>query len=414
MRATLPVIVALLLSASALSQPTRILTVSGTILDEFGQPLAGAYVVALEAHDEREAPTGFRSSSTRRHPERDGVLLIPRSGTMSDDDGTFEIRVASGGSGEWFLDATRRSYVPVQGLALGENVKDIDVRMTRTGSVAGRVIVDPGVDEYRIAATIAGQRRLVSFDGTFEFDGLPPGVHDVAFLFGFDQEPAVTVGAVEIVGGERTMDDRLFPIDLRGVARTLTLDVVDETGHPVHGFYVAPLGRTDISPWFSSDYTITIPTRQAGIDVAVAGFPTRVARVRGAIGRRRVVLSPPAVIELALAGGTTVPDPPMVLVPFVQRADEDAALVELIRILERSSSNGVLDGLRRATAQVIDLGVYRVGWALLADVDQPVAADRLVSPLVEVHVRDTASPPVIPVSIDERAYHELLRQHSGS
>lgn len=392
------------------------LDVRGVVVDEQGAPVAGAYIVALEGYEPDRSPLRARPHLLRPCPDRPDLELVPRQGAESDADGAFHLQVSPGkdAAGEWRLDVSHRDFLPARERAIEPSPMRVYLR--RPGSIAGMVAVDPAIECYRVslAVDLGADRRVVSYDGSFEIDNVEPGTHSLAVYLGFDREPVLVVEDLEVRAGERTQPAALMPIDLRGLARTLTLEPVNETGHPIHGFYVVPLDAPEVAPWFGSDVSLTIPTAADTLDVAVAGFPTRVTRVHGAIGVRRVMLLPPLHIELALASGEPLPEAPLVLKPFVRRADEADPYPELTRMLDPYAVQDPLTDHRRATAQLTDVGTWQVGFVLLRTAEDPARPDLLVSRLVTVSVSESTTPVVIPVRLDPEMYQEVMRRVRGA
>lgn len=164
------------LGSNALKQYTTHLVppakVRGTVIDTDGKPVAGVEVIAssIIAIDGR------------------GYLLPDRPEATTDDKGAFEL--AGLPQGFLQLHGHHKTYFMLDILKpYAAPADDIVLRVTATGSVKGRVLRPDGkpAADANVSVNPPGERigkwggsTQVSPDGTFHFDGVPPGKYFVS------------------------------------------------------------------------------------------------------------------------------------------------------------------------------------------------------------------------------------------
>jgi hypothetical protein len=129
-----------------------------------------------------------------------------------------------------------------------------------------------------------------------EIKSLAPGTYDVWIETRDGDMELARVTGVEVKAGVPTEDSRLLPLDLRGLAQTVQLEVVRPDGTPWrrHSLNIDPLEvRTDFRTRTDDEgkVSVVLPRRILALDVALEGkTPTRVT-VGAGQGPIRVVLA---------------------------------------------------------------------------------------------------------------------------
>lgn len=155
-------------------------TLTGTAVDNAGKPVAGIQVRA-------DNPMGIDG---RGYPLPDAVS------TTTDAAGKFTLAGLPQGHAQLFASAT--GYLAADILKLYDlpAKEPLEIRVNATGSVKGRVLLPPGGARNQVDVHIApeGGEKVGSWggsmqahdDGTFAFDGVPPGKYYVSThpLFG--------------------------------------------------------------------------------------------------------------------------------------------------------------------------------------------------------------------------------------
>lgn len=169
----------------------RGVTVRGRVVDDDGQPVAGATV--------RRKLNGIG----------DNPLFAPflqGPGERTDEDGTFELTCLA--TGRFALIATADGYARGESRRLAAEVGDtfdVEIRLDSGGSVEGRLILDPE-DDYADWAIFpeshsTGAARLIrpNPDGTFRIDALDPGRYNIS---AFDMATAPSLAERFIDGSD--------------------------------------------------------------------------------------------------------------------------------------------------------------------------------------------------------------------
>ena len=177
-------------------------SVTGTVTDEGEKPIAGATVRVDDI-------LGMNGQSYR----------LPASAqATSDADGHFQITGLPQGYGRLFCFA-KNYYAP-----LGEQralpATDVVIRMIKTGAIKGKVAGDVQGRANNVSVEPEGQRigkwgggMQIGPDGTFRFDGVPPGTYYVTLGASYSlSDPAVQAKAkrITVVSGE-TVEVELTP-----------------------------------------------------------------------------------------------------------------------------------------------------------------------------------------------------------
>lgn len=190
------------------------LLASGRVLDASGAPLVGARVVPMHQRvtDFALLDDVYLEADYERSRLTDLLGGFTLTGAWSEPELTLEVQA----------DGHLSASVTVAPGATG-----VEIRLTSSFGLAGRLLADPGVDLSRLALQLqylsldAGSPPLgVSVDpdsGRFHLEGAPAGIADLVI-----SAPGLLAGEGEILRlaglqiGAAPPDPRLDPIDLRG------------------------------------------------------------------------------------------------------------------------------------------------------------------------------------------------------
>lgn len=244
--------------------------VSGRVLDDRKQPIAGARVVATNASEPLPVVD----------PHRDGVLTAA--------DGTFTLPALSAGT--WRLTATAGDRAPATSVPLtvdGEHARSgVELVMT-SGAVVRGVVTDtsgqpiPGADVRVVAQGFVSWRaRRQAFtdgDGRFAIRGLERRPVEVV---AWHETGASAIVPLDLAS-EREREVKLV-LDIRGA---ITGTVVDNSGQPIGDAQVIAEpdwtgGTSDRAAWSVRGVQETV-TDQGGA-FTFAGLPDGTYRVRAA------------------------------------------------------------------------------------------------------------------------------------
>jgi len=249
---------------------------SGRVVDEFGNPIEGAYVLPQFASDTpvqctwtmplpsetRGAVHVGRGDPTVSRDEEwheAGIWWLPPEyeGAPSGADGSFELRGTAPGS-VFRLEGYEEGLVVYETPLLAPGAKDVLVVLRHTGSLAGSIdcegiilgnrldvelIYREGTEPEGTRAPLVAGRRAEK-DGRFDLAQVPAGVADLNVRIYNHPDPALVIPDVVIPIGEATEDPRLERIPIAEVLRTLRIRVVDEDGREIpqaRAYY--PIGR---------------------------------------------------------------------------------------------------------------------------------------------------------------------------
>lgn len=193
--------------------------ITGTVVDEAGEPVAEAQVYA--------SPDFWGGENASEIAIRGGGVAT------TDGGGRFAIRGLADGS---FLLRASRSVSIQQ--SLGKQTKartgDSGVRLVlaREGGVKGRVAMPDGAAPELAIASIGWAGAVPVTGGAFQIDGVPPGTYDLTLSGPF---PRRTVKDVVIESG-KTADVGTVKID---PGRVVSGRVLGPNGRPVEGAQVA-------------------------------------------------------------------------------------------------------------------------------------------------------------------------------
>ena len=192
---------------------TRTGTITGTVIDSAGQPVANAQVGFFIAAQTATAPAGLSLDkyipSLQANPRAQGV-------TIAGEDGRFSI--GGLGDGEYEVMARRPnalSVAPVFGETQIGKVRpgsDITLKLRALGSISGRVVGENGAPVQGVSVAIAGWQgattsyppgRTTEPDGHFSIPEVPEGKYGLKFTGASVIDSSSKTG-VEVVGSKNT------------------------------------------------------------------------------------------------------------------------------------------------------------------------------------------------------------------
>ncbi len=285
----------------------RPLLVSGTVVDEAGDPVPGARIeIARSRRDDRWDDETYWTSLGLE--------------STSDDEGRFAIH-GTAESGSLGIRARHEDHINGEYASFSPPSADVEIVLTSAGRIAGRVLYDgeeriPPI-EIRITREDRPGRRLfqagIATDGNFETDRLPPGTYTVSLELDGSREPILDVSGVVIRPGEITRDPRLAAVDLRGRIHSFRLTVVDVNGRlvaePRASYRGAgdPEGESRNARSRNRGY-LQIDTLLPSVDVEVRAPGFRDRRLVGLSSDERAVLDAGIPVRIVLADARVLPD----------------------------------------------------------------------------------------------------------
>jgi len=243
----------------------------------------------------------------------------------SGPDGRFEVREATVGDSFRLHAEAGARFSRVVPFRAGDDA--LVLALEETGSLAGSVLVDPGVDPGLLQVEVqAADReradRVLDYDetsrvpdaeGVFGFPALLAGPYDVRVRIHRSDELWKAEGVL-VTGGVETRDPRLQGIDLRGELFPLPLTIVppDPTESVRGTLMVVPTGETEPvqrSHFYESE--LTLLTRHPRVDLTLTCPGYRVLRRVDVAGPQTLELRRGPRVRLVLRGGARLPEPPL-------------------------------------------------------------------------------------------------------
>ena len=284
------------------------LLASGRVIDDAGQPIAGA--------------TCYVSAPT----ERSGVTYWPRidvSGSdLTGEDGSFRLFATPGAalpSGTVQVSAWHASHLDVDLAEVPVGAHGVELVLSRAGGLAGSIALaeDQGAEDFVLRIEGQGRRRTIHLrpDGTFEVARLAPGPHalEVRLVGATESDergPGLRIEGLEVVSGLVNRDPRLAGIRVAGRVPKLELVVRDTWGRPVRGARVVGADRTGVvSATSDGQGRATLRGVELPMDVEVSAFGVRRVRLPDLEENRQVVLAAGIPVRIT-TGARAIPGMP--------------------------------------------------------------------------------------------------------
>ena len=284
----------------------RSLYASGRVITSEHELVCGAWVMGALLHEEQGAPA------------ESALELLPHVRARTDALGRFELRMPRGLEELQLLAGKGELRSPPLRATMG--VQDLQIVLQQRAEIAGRLVVDPTIPMSRVIVVatckaVAGEgilRVRPEPDGRFVLRGVRPGEHSVTVHAVDGYAELARVEGVFALAGERTLDARLDPLDLRAGHRSIALALRDESGAPFTG-EVSVVVRTVGS---EGERALFAPVLQGVASVLVGDTPPLVtvvapghlAQVLGPVDSdRSVTLMRAPMLRFTLAGDAELP-----------------------------------------------------------------------------------------------------------
>jgi len=333
---------------------------SGRVVTNELAPVCGAWVMAAMAHDDLGAAD-------------ESVLdALPNSRVLTDALGRFELRLGQGSSASHLL--AGKGELRSMAIRTSVGAQDLQIMLQPRAEIAGRLALDATLSPSRVLvvatrkdASIDCERVLrvrPEPDGRFVLRGVSAGEHSISVhaVDGFAE--LGRVDGVLASSGERTLDARLDPLDLRARHRLASIALRDETGAAFAG-EVSVVVRTSDG---RGERAVFAPVLQGVASVLVGEplplvtifAPGHLAHILEAVdGDRSVTLVRAPALRFTLADGLELPPLPFRLA--LQFRAVSAAAQDLTRNFPQPEFGGdrvarceaVLTGRLQVTLHVV-------------------------------------------------------------
>jgi len=377
---------------------------AGIALDANGAPVAYAQVEAtrldISGLQPREGMFGMLSALT----DEEGRFSIP---TPSDVDPAQPPRLA-------LHAAARELAADLTPVAFGRT--DLVLELRGMGELAGELRTDAGIVPTALevrAFPVGAEGSLLALeirthpDGRFVEPRAVSGTWTV--VVSASGKELARVEDVEVAPGGTTDDPRLHPIDLAGQLfehRVRLLLPDGSTPAALDGAFSfvphgAPLAGACEGARFQGA-TLRILSRAPSLDLLLAPRGFRHETVLDVGAERTVALRPGLPVRLVLTEGSALPDPPLVLRPFLAdpAAPPDAP---------RSEATQGFDARRAVTLTAPAPGRLSVGWLLEQEgALWPLGEVVQLGPPQTLEVADTPAEQVFGITIPPAALRTLL------
>lgn len=213
---------------------------------------------------------------------------------------------------------------------VSKGTTEIELRIARGGTLAGRLLMDPGspVEQLEILLARFKQKgRTITThlnagqDGCFRSQ-VPPGIASLRFRVKGEDDPVLAIEGIEILASESCRDPRLEAIDLRSPVRCLRIACRDESGLPIPDARASILRPRPSRPFdgilamADREGVVRILTSKIPLDLQLGADGFRPSTLDGVAGDRGVVLKRCLPLRLVLTEGVgdLVPEPFRLLV----------------------------------------------------------------------------------------------------
>jgi hypothetical protein len=225
------------------------------------------------------------------------------------------------------------------GQVVSVGASDVVLRLVSTGEIAGRVLADsPGllerlhVQAERQGAENSADNRWftaqVDEEGAFRMQEVVPGTYLVRVMTEGGWSQIGEFDDVRVVAGETTRDPRLDPLDLRGKAVIVELEIVDEAGEPLAMGHVFSASKDEdgSTSWSGSMFQngkLALVHDGAGVTVAVMcpGYCTESRR--DLVQDETIVMRRSPTVVFLLSTDVALPEPPLRLGVNLQLQQDD-------------------------------------------------------------------------------------------
>ncbi|MBL8901173.1 MAG: RNA polymerase sigma factor [Planctomycetes bacterium] len=328
----------------------RKILVSGVVVDELGQPLAGATLSAWKVWP-----------LVRPWEE---IEFLEDAGTSTKPDGTFEI-LSRQNCRAVLLSAAKDGRYLAKGVVAEIGRSDARLILHAGGSVSGALLLPNDFPWTAISVRCSHQdgrsdNRELDREGRFQFTSCRPGVH--AIHIELSPWPALLeIRDILVDGAQPSADARLREIDLRQRLAVLRLRALDSSGAPLRHKFLeySPDDRFERSKSVLTDADglagIALPVDAEGLAISLRdGSP---AYLRWSPELQEARLAEPIELQLLLEPKPELPQGVFLSVRLDRETDASGASD---RSQRRKQGSTFVDG--KADCRVPTAGRYRMTW----------------------------------------------------
>jgi hypothetical protein len=328
-------------------------------------------------------------------------------------DGTFEARGFLDADELWLqasVEGACSEEVPV-----ARGAREVELRLLRAGSIAGNVLLDPGVSPRGVqlelcpsgapgSETLDRKRTDLARDARFLFEGLAPGRYDLALGTSGRCDLARVEGLLVPPGD--ACDDPRLTLDLRGRLRSFRIVLLPPEPEPaaeLTGVLHHRSTRAADAPWEESCFQgspIAFTTTDASVDLklVVPGF--RTVTVDGVRGDLELLLERAPTLRFRLPPDVRLPAPPLYVKATLVAEGEQASL---------DWSGAAFDERREIPCRAPALGPLSVRWIVEKRGEDGATATTLDGiPRQYVEVSESSADAVILLTIEDEQLQAAL------
>jgi hypothetical protein len=292
------------------------LLASGVVVDDLGRAVPLARVGAEG-----------RTSS----PSPELWYGIPGRTGNTDEEGRFEILGVSNVE-DFRVTAAADGYLDARSEVLPAGASDVRLVLSRSGSLHGRLLLDPGVSAHRLRVSVThliqgveSERVTVRENGTFDLEGISPGpvqvivhlpgegYHSSPLSSGGRDHGIATVDGVQVIAGERNVDPRLT-IDLRGRVHVITVGIHRPDGNTTQVLLEATdAKRRRIVTVVDGDGRGSLLTDALPLELSVSALGYRREARADVTEDVEITLRPGLTVDVQLLFEGPVPPPPLLV-----------------------------------------------------------------------------------------------------
>ncbi|MCC6409424.1 MAG: hypothetical protein IT453_19855 [Planctomycetes bacterium] len=368
------------------------LIAGGRVIDDAGEPVGGASVVAWRSSDD---------------PGSDPFIGSPETGgTRTDTEGAFELRgrLTRDFTGVYVQDDR---YLPLAPVRVDVGTEGLELVLDRGANFTGALLVDPGLTDRELAVVARradGSEVTAEVVTSFEpprglryyFSDLRPGTYDFEYRL---RGP----GALMTIAGARVAarepDPRLLVVDLRGRIDEFTCRVFGDGDAPIARGTVVSRATGSSDEWREStivDGVARVLTTSESVDLVVGAPGRRTQELTTTTRETMLRLAPGLDVRLALTSSASLPTGDFRLEAVLRRGAESA---QLERVESRPIAVFENDGVARATLG--SPGDYVVWWRIASTAAEDRGArTTLDAPRLALRVLDTSGEQRFELALD--------------
>lgn len=396
--------------------------VTGTVVDDAGQPIAAAKVDVVGQIRPELLPDPDSNRTDQSWEARTRRRMSWSA--LSNAKGRFELRAPAFCS-DLELRATAHGWPSAKPQICRGGSREVLIVMRRGGGLEGRVLLSPTMRREDVKLTIQSEplpgeeqtgqplEPALSVDGAWSAKGLRPGKWKIGISDSraFIWEPLVPILEAFVVAGETT---HVPDIDLTHGVHKLNVEVVDSMGLPVAsatGTFHGP-GSYENNDIVVQKGRATLMTRYPSVDAWFGGPGYLCVRVPELRDGARVTLHPAASIEVILKDLSALPQEPNLLCLQLDPGlgADNWVLGEISR-----SSMAAFDRAGRAKLELRSMGKLHLQACVRGGPIDSAAAMAWLPAAPDATLQISGSVPTAPISIaiDPAAVRATLQKLSA-